>query len=165
MEVLEYWRPTLTPIANAYKLDAALVEALIWVESRGQADAFRHEPQFWLRYLAKLPEYRGMNPRRVSSSYGLMQVMYPVARELGFSEEPEALFLPRTNLHAGCQKLRQLLDWAATYTTVPEADRLTAVLAAYNGGKGGNVPGTALRPANLQYASRVHATINLLRSA
>lgn len=163
MDAVRYWLETLTPIANAYTLDLWLVQGLIWVESRGRADAFRYESQFWLRYLATRPEYKGLNPRRVSSSYGLMQVMYPVARELGYTDEPEGLFLPRVNLHYGCQKLRGLIDWANTFLSVPPADCLLAAIAAYNGGKGGNVPGTPLRPVNAAYAARVQAATNTLK--
>lgn len=163
MDPVVAWRPLLTPIANAYHLDPLLVQGIVWVESRGRSDAFRHEPQFWLRYLAKLPDYKGQMPRRVASSYGLMQIMYPRAKEGGFQDEPEMLFLPRANLHVGCKILRGLLDWADQYQSVSPADRLTAAVAAYNGGKGGNTPGTALRPANLQYTVRVQAAINQLR--
>ena len=151
-----WYRPILTPIANAYTLDPRLVEAVVWTESRGQADAFRFEPKFWERYLAKLPEYKGTVPRRVSSSYGLMQIMYVTAKELGFSDEPERLFLVKENLHWGCRKLQQLTTWAAGFPTVPYDLRLQAICASYNGGRGGNTPGTELR--NQKYADRVLAT-------
>lgn len=149
-----WYRPLIFPVANSFGLDPYLVEALIWQESRSQADAFRYEPKFWTRYLSKLPEYQSLNPRRVSSSYGLMQLMYVVAKEIGYQDEPEGLFVPRTNLHWGCLKLSQLVQWARQYP-VPAEDQTMAALAAYNGGKGGNTPGTPLRPDNRQYALRV----------
>lgn len=156
------YRPLMTTVANAYHLDPLLVEAIAWIESRWQADAFRFEVQFWDRYqLAKKPEYQDAIPRRVSARYGLMQIMYVTARELGFDGEPELLFVPRTNLHFGCKNLQSLLEWSRTYPAVPEAERLTAVVAAYNGGKGGNTPGTVLRSG--QYVMRVMATHRALR--
>lgn len=155
-----WYRHKITTVANAHSLSPFLVEAICWVESRGRVDAFRHEPQFWDRYhLADKPEYSGMNPRRVSSSYGLMQIMYPVARELGFQGEPEMLFQIAVNLHWGCKKLREISDWANSFN-IRYPDRLRAIAAAYNGGKGGNAPGTPLR--NGVYADRVIATINVL---
>lgn len=165
MNLLTWWLPTITPIANAYELDPRLVDAVVWNESRGRADAFRHEPKFWLRYMANNPKYKdkGLNPRRVSSSYGLMQVMYVVAEEFGFKGEPEELFVPRTNLHFGCQVLRDRRDWAAKFDTTPERRQL-AMLASYNGGKGGNAPTGDLRPDNRQYAERVLATYRELQA-
>lgn len=134
-------------IAETYQLDPDLVEAVVLKESSGNTDAFRFEPDFYNRYLKRLPECRGLNPRRISSSYGLMQVMYWVARELGYSKDhpPELLFVPQTGLGWGCRKLQTLIDWANGYQAVPESDRLLAALAAYNGGRGGNTPGTVLR--------------------
>jgi len=149
-----FWRPTLVPIANSYSLDPFLVEAIIHVESGGKADAFRYEPEFFRRYLSRKEEWRYSNPRRISSSYGLMQIMYIVAHELGFRDEPEALFMPRTNIHWGCRKLRDLRGWAETFA-VPHTIALMSALAAYNGGMGGNSPTGPLRPENQRYATKV----------
>jgi len=161
MDQLKYWEHDITTIANAYKVDVGLVMGHVWVESRGQADAFRHEPNFWLRYLARVPEWKGANPRRVSSSYGLMQILYVTAKEMGYAGEPEGLFLPRENLHWGVKRIRQNLDWADGWPLVPAKDRLMAAIAAYNGGRGGNTPGTPLR--NQQYALKVVAAMNHLK--
>lgn len=163
MEPVTAWRPLLVPVANAYALDPYLVEGIVWVESRGKADAFHHDPQAWLRHLARLPEYKGQIPRRIASTYGLMQVAYDRARGVGYAGEPEGLFLPRANLHVGCQILRGLVEWADQYASVTPVDRLLAVVAAYHGGRGGNTPGTPLRPASLQYTSRVQAAVAQLR--
>lgn len=138
--------------ATRKQLDPLLVEALVIVESSGHADAFRYEPAFYARYLRGRPEWAGAIPRRVSSSYGLMQIMYPVAKELGFTEEPEMLFLPGVNLTWGCLHLSQLLAWA-------DGDYARAC-AAYNGGKGGNA-----KPPfrNQGYATKVLARFEQLR--
>jgi len=160
MKAMDYWMEPITKVANAYQLDPYLVAAVVWCESRGRADAFRHEPRFWLRYMANHPKYRGkgLNPHRVSSSYGLMQIMWVVAEELGFKGEPEELFVPRTNLHFGCQKLVELRGWVEKFQDLPPARRQLAMLAAYNGGTGGNDPREPLRPVNEQYAERVLAS-------
>lgn len=97
-------------------------------ESSGRADAFRFEPAFWAKYLAGKPEYLNEEPRRVASSYGLMQVMYSTAREHGYSGDPELLFNIPINLEIGCTVLAALWAWAG-------GDKRKA-LAAYNGGQG-----------------------------
>lgn len=136
------YRQEIETAAREFGLEPDLVEAVVLQESSGRADAFRFEPAFFDRYLKRNPDYRGLVPRRIASSYGLMQVMYPTARELGFSAEPEMLFVPRVSLHFGCMLLARLLKWAGGDTA--------KALAAYNGGKGN---WTAEAP--LAYAAKV----------
>ncbi len=122
------YRREILQAAREHDLDPNLVEAVVVIESSGRTDAFRYEPGFWDRYLKNNPDYRGEIPRRVSSSYGLMQVMCPVARELGLKRDPEYLFVPTIGLFFGCRKLAELVKWAGS--DIPKA------LEAYNGGKG-----------------------------
>jgi soluble lytic murein transglycosylase-like protein len=122
------YRREIIQAAREHGLDPDMVEAVVVVESSGRTDAFRFEPAFYDKYLKNHPDYQGEIPRRVSSSYGLCQVMLPVARELGLKREPEYLFVPTVNLHFGCLYLAKLLKWAGG--NIPKA------LEAYNGGKG-----------------------------
>jgi soluble lytic murein transglycosylase-like protein len=122
------YRREILQAAREHGVDPNLVEAMVVVESSGRADAFRFEPNFWVKYLEKNPEYQGEIPRRVSSSYGLMQIMLPVARELGFKQQPEYLFVTTVNLYFGCKLLANLVKWSDS--KIPKA------LEAYNGGKG-----------------------------
>ena len=135
------YRGLIQSFANQYRLDPNLVEAVVIAESNGCTDAFRYEPEFYQRYLKDNPEYRGMLPRRVSSSYGLMQVMYSTAREHGFRDLPEVLFQPNVGLQYGCLHLAKVIQQANG--NVREA------LARYNGG--GNYQGTQPQ----KYATRV----------
>jgi soluble lytic murein transglycosylase-like protein len=116
--------------AEAHGLDPKLVKAVCMVESSGRTNAYRYEPAFWLRYLAKNPAFQNQNPRRVSASYGLMQVMYPTAVQHGFKASPEMLFCPMVGLTSGCQHLKFLLDRCN--------GNVEQALAQYNGGAGGN---------------------------
>ena len=154
-------------IAAMWKLDPLLVEAVVVQESGGNTDAFRFEPDFWNRYLKSNPRYRGLNPRRVSSSYGLMQVMYCRILEDKIADndawEPELLFIPKNGLDIGCGLLAQLLQWAKALTTDPTL-ATTAALAAYNGGKGGNRPGIDTPLRNGKYAREVLAKLAILTS-
>lgn len=146
------YKADMAEVAKHYSLDPLLVESISFVESSWRADAFRFEPQFYERYLKDNPRYKGMIPRRISSSYGLMQVMYPTAVDQGFKHFPEELFLPHVNLHQGCRYFKSLLDWA-------EGD-VAKALAAYNGGKGnwsGTMPQLYARKVLNHYAKMKEA--------
>lgn len=123
-----WFRRYILPLAETYAVDPMLVEAVILKESGGHACAYRYEPEFYDRYLKGNAEYAGMEPTRVSASYGLCQVMYPTARERGFRGEPELLCVPQVNIDLGCGILSALLRWA-------DGD-VRKASAAYNGGRG-----------------------------
>lgn len=156
-----FYRELIQKIAPAYGLAPVLVAGLVWQESEFRSDAFRFEPDFWNRYLKGNPLYMHLNPRRVSSSYGLMQVMYCRLLEDKIKENdaaaPETLFDPTINLHMGCAFLKELHDWAearvvpATVVTTPTF----IALAAYNGGRGGNDPAKNWPLRNGKYATEV----------
>jgi soluble lytic murein transglycosylase-like protein len=123
------YRAVIERAAADHDLDPLLVEAVVWQESSGMADAFRYEPGYWERYCKNDPRWTGWEPRRVASSYGLMQLMYPTALDTGYVGEPEGLFDINTNVQLGCRLLAKLLaHW--------NGDVLKA-LASYNGGLGG----------------------------
>lgn len=153
MSLTDY-RAEVEAIAGPLHLDPDVVEAIVLTESSGKTHAYRHEPFFWQRYLQGKPKWDGAVPARVSSSYGLMQVMYPVACELGYSDQPECLFVPVIGLTWGCKKFRSLLDWAK--------QDVEQALAAYNGGKGDN----ATRPfRNQDYVTKVLRNLERVRAA
>lgn len=130
MSVTFWYRAEVEAIASQFGFDPDLIEAICLVESAGKTHAYRFEPGFWHRYLKDKPEWDGANPERVSASYGLMQCMYPVAKELGYGDLPEHLFAPVTGLHWGTKKLAALRDWAG--------GNIASALASYNGGQKGN---------------------------
>jgi soluble lytic murein transglycosylase-like protein len=128
MNTTPWYRELAQDAAARHGLDWWLVEAIVRVESSGNADAFRHEPGFWRRYMQDKPQWREAVSRRVASSYGLMQVMYATAVEHGYVGEPEGLFIPAASLEFGCRYVESLRDWSAR--NWPQA------LAAYNAGRG-----------------------------
>ena len=145
--------------AAAGDLDPALVAALILVESGGRADAFRFEPQYAQRYrITAHPIYKQWPVRAVASSYSLMQIMFPTAYELGFRGEPEALFLPTTNLHWGCKNLQACFEWAASFHQ-SDARTLQGALCGYNGGRNSSTSPMNPRPPNIAYAGKVLSTL------
>jgi soluble lytic murein transglycosylase-like protein len=152
MDNVSYYRPMIAGAAARVGLDADLVEAVVWQESSYQTSAYRFEPGFWRTYLAANAKYAGQLPERASASYGLMQVMYPVAQEHGYTADPEMLCVPAVGLEFGCAHLASLMKWAGQYRPVPASAanaklmpkyataEIRAALAAYNGGKRGNEP-------------------------
>jgi len=151
------YRAEIDVAAAAHGLDADLVAAVVMQESNGWTSAFRHESEFWDKYLKRNPLWKDRNPREVSSSYGLMQVMYVVAVEHGFTGKPWELFDPAVGLEYGCRVLAKLFTWARSqYTGLASAEQAIvrrAALAAFNGGRGGNGPNGPLR--NRDYADEV----------
>lgn len=159
------YRKEIETAAAAHGLSPDIVAGVVSQESNGWTSAFRHEPAFWTKYLATNPAYMHRNPHEVSSSYGLMQVMYTTAVEHGFTGEPWELFAPAVGLEYGCRVLARLITWANGLYTGLETERAAVVtrsaLAAYNGGRGGNAPTGTLR--NREYADQVLARVRQIR--
>ncbi len=166
MAIRTRYRAEITAAATKHGLDPVLVEAVVVQESSGNTDAFRFEPDFWNRYLKNNPLYKGLNPRRVSSSYGLMQVMYCRILEDKIAANdawaPELLFIPEYGLDLGCGLLQELIAWGVTVSPTDTDKALLAALAAYNGGKGGNDPQKNWPLRNASYAKEVLAKQALL---
>ena len=78
--------PLIATVATAYGQDAALLRAIVQVESR-------------------------FDPNAVSArgAIGLMQVMPSTAAQFGLADPQKALFEPESNLRTGAQVLRSLL--------------------------------------------------------
>lgn len=158
----KFHKAAIEVAAARWALDAVLVAALVWQESNFNTDAFRHEPDFWNRYLKGNPLYRHLNPRRVSSSYGLAQVMYCRLLEdkvaANDAWQPELLFIPENGLDAGCSFLAELLGWAQGLPASGHPCTIEDIaLAAYNGGRGGNNPNKNWPLRNGAYAKAVLA--------
>lgn len=118
--------------AAAHGIPTNRIIATVWQESNGgivpatgtfgMAALYRFEPAFWTRYLTDKAEYACPPSiplhywkRRVSASYGLMQVMFATARDLGYHDAPEGLLDPTTGLFWGAKYLRKCFnpahDW------------------------------------------------------
>lgn len=123
-------------------MDRWLILAVIAQESAGDPWAVRVERGFFRRYLkgllalvkrtvSKADDQWMQYPDWFSASYGLMQVMLPVAIELGFSfRYPTELLDPHTNIRLGVKKLRAC--FARPIGTDPEP--IFRALSRYNGG-------------------------------
>jgi len=107
--------------AASNSLDPALVCAIIEQESAWNPWAVRYEPAFFAKYVAPLYTNNKVSASEAYArgfSWGLMQVMGQVAREIGYAEPfLSALCDPADALEIGCRILRKKFDAAAGDTT------------------------------------------------
>lgn len=132
-----------------------LVYAICQVESSLNPAATRHEPHYrWL-----VGDNEAMSPSErhdQMTSWGLMQVMGAVARELGHQGPFEDLLHPPTGLFYGCLHLRR---FRAKYDLWPD------VIAAYNAGSPRRVAGQIGPYVNQSYVDKVLRAWNNLEVA
>lgn len=122
----ESFAELLTP----HPVPPALVLGVIHTESAGNADAMRFEPGYKFlfepkSYAAKHGWTEETEKALQMFSYGLMQVMGAVAREMGFNLHPKLLLVPKINLS---WSLLHLWSLKQRFKTWPDA------VAAYNWG-------------------------------
>ena len=154
MERVLVHRELITRVASAHGLRPELVAAMVKVESNGQPLAINPEPTFLAAYKKTIEDYvRHLgNPLALANfrksgvpwatSYGLMQIMWPVAYERGMRNPwPTVLSLPEVGVQWGCTHLAWLLE---------RTDDETKAVASYNGGLGNPQYG---------YANKVNETM------
>ena len=130
--------------ADRHQLYPELVCAVVDEESSWNPWALRYEPAFRSRYVAPL----GLPPTEEVSratSWGLMQVMGQVAREVGFTGKfLSELCDPATGVEIGCVVLAHKI--AAAEGNVAKA------LLLWNGGANPNYPDEVLTRAAKYHA-------------
>jgi soluble lytic murein transglycosylase-like protein len=135
-------RPIINKIASEVGVDAELLAAVVWQESRGNQYAIRYEPAFFKKYIdgKKLTGFippSGLVTETTERmgrafSYGLCQVMGATARENGFEGPYLAeLFDPEVNLYLGATILKKFID---------KHESSHKALLAYNGGGNKDYP-------------------------
>lgn len=153
--------------AKKYKIPKLLLKAMGVVESALDPKAYRFEPGFWDRYLKDNPNWMDKEPEKVSASYGIMQLMYTTAWELGFRGEPEDLYNPVYNIELGAKLMRRHLD---KMKEIQNIDPYIAhfpygvACAWYNGGRKNN-PQIDGRLRNPEYVDKVKIAMWKLLSA
>ena len=131
--------PLINFYADKYKIDPIFLACLVMLESGGNSNVIRYEPQF--RYTFSVNELAGvlLNCSQPTmevmqkTSWGLMQVMGAVAYELGLGAEkelkdkwPTALLAPSVGMDYGCRHLKNKMN---KYGDAPHT-----LYASYNGG-------------------------------
>lgn len=143
--------------SDSFNVKPELVAALIMTESEGDQYAIRYEPKwkymFDIKYFAaKVCSSIATERVGQSTSWGLMQIMGSVARELGFVEDFPALCEPGLNLYYGCKKVSELHS---------KYDSLEDVIAAYNAGEPKKMGDG--KYINQPYVDRVLKFVNVFR--
>lgn len=113
--------------AAAYGIDPDLVEAHVMTESSGNPQAVRFEPQFYDRYIRPLGLKDQKEAQGRATSFGLLQIMGQVARELGYQGAFSGLMDPSVGIEWGCKKLSKCYAKFAN-------QGIDAGIAAYNSG-------------------------------
>jgi len=149
--------------AKRHGLPKLFLKSVATVESSLNPRAYRFEPAFWERYLATNPQWMTKDPKVVSASYGLMQIMFVVAYENGFAGDAEELYNPVINVEIGAKILAKHVEKCqkegvhVRYKLWP----LMIAAARYNGGSGGN-PDQTGRLRNQPYVNKVFKVWNQL---
>jgi soluble lytic murein transglycosylase-like protein len=122
--------------ARKFKLKAKFLKAVAVCESSLNERAYRFEPAFFEKYLKDKDEWKDKDPREVSASFGLCQLMFTTAWGMGYRGDGEGLYDPVVNVTLGARYIRKLIDkckkerWHFNTPFNP----LSMAMARYNGG-------------------------------
>jgi len=94
-----------------------LVWAIIQVESKGNPNAIRFEPNFYAKYIDHLPFISAEKICR-ACSFGLMQIMGETARELGFDQPWNKFFDPAFNVRVGIKFIKRIMSKCDDYERI-----------------------------------------------
>lgn len=185
------YRAEMVVAAGKYRLDPDLVQAICEQESTYRPNAWNPEPRFrWFWDVRRNKPFRPITPIEALSkfppkdfpapvgvdadaeywgqqaSWGLMQVMGAVARQMGF----KGAFLtetlnPTINLDLGGDYFQLLLHQMTARAAPGIGDRvvLASTLADWNGGPSGNLP-DLIQDRNRDYASDVLKRYDRIRT-
>lgn len=142
-----------------YRVPFDLLGAIIQTESGGNPYASRYEPNY--RYLFYPDAFaRNLVITRLTeeihqkTSWGYMQIMGGVARELGFKDHLPRLSEPSINLKFGAKKLRDLLN---------KYDSERLVIASYNAGSPVYKKDSGDTLINERYVDKVYSYLRDIR--
>ena len=146
-------------MAKKYGLKKLMLKALAIQESGLDPTASRFEQKFWNTYLKDNDEWKDEDQSVVASSWGLCQLMYVVAVELGFKKgrTAEELCDPVINIELAAKYLRKWLDSIYKYKICDKNFDLLPIeicLARFNAGAGNN-PNDEGKLRNPKYVEKV----------
>jgi len=146
-----------------YRLPKLYLKAVAICESALDERAYRFERNFWLRYLANNPEWKDREPTEVSASYGLMQPLFVVAVEMGFSGTPEELYNPVYNIEIGAKILRKNINMVHSKNYQSKYSDYEIATSKFNGGSWKN-PSADGSLRNLKYMTKVMRVFHELKA-
>lgn len=104
-KIWEQYQPLILAASQKHGVPVPAIIATISTESSGNPEAYRYEPEYYNRYIKDGPDWKNNPyysfPKRISASYGLMQILYTTANRVGFRGKPEDLYDPASNIDAG----------------------------------------------------------------
>ena len=131
-------RPAIETLIVAHALSHGIplpvARALVDTESGFNPRAYKFEQRYYNEYILNKPRWMNnpyySEPRRISASYGLTQILYTTALYVGLGEDqpPEALFDPGLNLDLGFRYWVYMLHLAN--------QNVELAYLKYNGGPG-----------------------------
>ena len=131
-KIWETFRNPILAASEKHHVPVPAIIATISTESSGNPQAYRYEPAFYTRYIQGKAEWKSnpyyASPKRISASYGLVQIMYTTAYSVGFRGKPEDLYDPQQNLDAGCAYI------ASAYQIKQHGWDPPKIACAYNAG-------------------------------
>lgn len=132
------WRSLAEKWSKQTGTPVALILATIEQESGGQPHVTRYEPDYQRAYIdgsaknLRNAKACGLTPQEAATSYGLMQLMFPLAYGYG-ARSKESLFDPDQNIRFGAAHLGVLLKKHSRGGEI-DAGVIRAVAGAFNGG-------------------------------
>lgn len=111
-DLLPRWGTLVERVASEVGVDAWLLAAIVSEETGWRPSAARDERRLRrLRWAREVVERHGLdeNDPAVWRSYGLAQVAYLTAVDLGYRGSPDGLRDPEASLRYGARRLRQCL--------------------------------------------------------
>lgn len=114
-EKVEQWRELAEKWSRQTGTPTALILATIEQESGGDPRAIRYEKEYEERYVInnsknrRIAEECGLTTKQVATSYGLMQLMFPLAYGYG-ARSIQALLDPNQNIRFGSAHLGTLIS-------------------------------------------------------
>lgn len=153
-----------------YNIKKLLLKSIAITESNLDPKAYRYEPLFWDNYLVNNPEWSDKDPKIVSASHGICQIMFTTAWSLGLTGEIEKvrddLLDPLINITL-CAKLMRLLidksikkEYTDKYYWLSNAQ---IACAMYNGGGRGNPDENGVL-RNQKYVRKIMKTWGALKA-
>lgn len=138
LNVINKWKEKIRLYASRQGIAPSLLAAVITQESDGRENAYRYEPAFYNRYIKGNRDWMRHKyynqPRVISASYGLCQLMFTTAWQYATPSEREQmianyniLYNPAFNMELGCRLIKYLWN---------KYGNRRDVLAAYNAGEG-----------------------------
>lgn len=145
--------------AENFRLDSNLIRAIIKIESSFNTWANRFEPG--CTYAVNISDYANKllisyetEENNQHCSWGLMQVMGFLARELEFTDNITMLCQPEIGIFYGCKQLRRLSDRK-------DCPYETDIISSYNQGSPLKTIGGLYR--NQSYLDKVCGELQILR--